>query len=42
MKRILVLMAKYNGEPYLREQIESLLRQKNVAVSVLVRDDGFF
>lgn len=40
MKRILVLMATYNGEAYLREQIESLLRQKNVKISILVRDDG--
>lgn len=40
MKRILVLMATYNGEKYLAEQLDSILRQRNVDVSILVRDDG--
>lgn len=40
MKKILVLMATYNGEQYLEEQIQSLLDQQNVSVSILVRDDG--
>lgn len=40
MKNVLVLMATYNGEKYLNEQIKSLFAQKNVKVSVLVRDDG--
>ena len=40
MKHILVLMATYNGEKYLSEQIESLLRQKDVTISILARDDG--
>ena len=35
-----VLMATYNGERYLREQIESLVAQKGVSVKILVRDDG--
>lgn len=33
-------MSTYNGEKYLREQLESLLSQKNVSVSIFVRDDG--
>ncbi len=33
-------MATYNGEKYLREQVESVLRQKDVAVSLYVRDDN--
>ena len=37
---ITVLMSTYNGEKYLREQIESILNQKNVRVQILVRDDG--
>lgn len=39
-KKILILISTYNGEKYLKEQIESLLRQKDVEVSILVRDDG--
>lgn len=37
--RVVVLMATYNGEKYLRDQIESLRRQKGVNVEILVRDD---
>lgn len=40
MNRVLVIMSTYNGEKYVREQINSILMQKNVEVSVLVRDDG--
>lgn len=32
-------MASYNGGKYIREQIESLLAQSEVSVSILVRDD---
>ena len=41
MKKIQVLMSTYNGEKYLREQIDSILNQTgNIIVSLLVRDDG--
>lgn len=40
MDRVTVLLATYNGEKYLAEQIESVLRQKHVEVQLLVRDDG--
>lgn len=40
MKKILVLMSSYNGELYIREQIESILNQKGVDVHLLVRDDA--
>lgn len=40
MKKVLVLMATYNGAKYLDEQIQSLLDQENVKVEILVRDDG--
>lgn len=33
-------MTTYNGEKYIPEQVDSLLRQKDVSVSILVRDDG--
>lgn len=40
VKSVSVIMATYNGEKYLQEQIESILNQSNVNVSLLVRDDG--
>ena len=35
-----VLMSTYNGERYLRQQIDSILQQEGVKVQLLVRDDG--
>lgn len=35
-----VVLATYNGEKYLREQLDSLLCQKGVQIKILVRDDG--
>ena len=40
MYSVCVLLATYNGEKYLREQLDSLLCQKGVKVEILVRDDG--
>lgn len=40
MKKILVIMATYNGERYLSEQLDSIFGQKGVEVSILIRDDG--
>ena len=40
MQKIQVLMSTYNGEKYLKEQIESILSQEGVNVSLLIRDDG--
>lgn len=40
MYRVQVLLSTYNGEKYIREQLDSILNQKDVAVSVLIRDDG--
>ena len=37
---VCVLMATYNGEKYLREQIDSLINQDGVNVDILIRDDG--
>lgn len=40
-KKILVLLSTYNGEKYLKEQIESILNQKTIhEVEIMVRDDG--
>lgn len=38
--RVLVLMATYNGYPWIQEQLESILSQKSVDIYVLIRDDG--
>ena len=40
MKSVCVLMSTYNGEKYLREQIDSILNQEKVTVQLIVRDDG--
>lgn len=40
MEKVLVLMSTYNGEKYLQEQINSLLGQEGVQISIIVRDDG--
>lgn len=38
--KVKVLMSTYNGQKYLREQLDSILHQEGVGVSILVRDDG--
>ena len=40
MYKINVLMSTYNGELHLREQIESIMEQKDVDVMLTIRDDG--
>lgn len=40
MKKIQVLLSTYNGEQYLAQQLDSILWQRGVQVSLLVRDDG--
>lgn len=37
---VLVLMSTYRGERFLREQLDSILSQEDVDVTLLVRDDG--
>lgn len=39
-RKVQVLLSTYNGEKYIRKQLESILRQKGVQVMLLVRDDG--
>lgn len=38
--KVLVLMSTYNGEKYVKEQIESILQQVSIDFSILIRDDG--
>ena len=40
MKKVLILLSTYNGCRYLKEQCESLFRQKGVEADILARDDG--
>lgn len=37
--KVAVLMSTYNGEKYIREQIESILSQRGVEVYLFIRDD---
>ena len=37
---VAVLLSTYNGEKYLKEQIDSVLAQKDVEVRIIIRDDG--
>lgn len=40
MASVAVMMSVYNGEKYLAEQIESILSQQGVEVTIYIRDDG--
>ena len=40
MKRVEVLMSTYNGEKYVKNQIDSILAQENVYIHITIRDDG--
>lgn len=35
-----ILMSSYNGERYIEEQIESIMKQKDIDIHLSVRDDG--
>ena len=37
---VCVMLASYNGEKYIQEQINSIFRQKNVNIKLVIRDDG--
>jgi glycosyltransferase involved in cell wall biosynthesis len=40
MKKVQILMSTYNGEKYIKEQIDSILEQDYPYISMLIRDDG--
>lgn len=40
MKKICILLSVYNGENFLKEQLDSLLSQTYKDVEILIRDDG--
>jgi len=37
--KVLIILAAYNGEKYIKEQLQSILLQNNVSVDILVFDD---
>lgn len=37
---VTILMSTFNGERYLREQVDSILSQERVKVTICIRDDG--
>ena len=38
--KIAVIMSTYNGEKYIEEQLNSIIKQDNVDVDIYIRDDG--
>ncbi len=38
--KVLVIMASYNGELYIENQIESILNQEQVDVNIFIQDDN--
>lgn len=40
MKKVIVLLSTYNGEKYVKEQIDSILNQTYRNIEIMVRDDG--
>lgn len=40
MKKVQVLLSSYNGEKYIVDQLDSILRQTDVEVHCYIRDDG--
>ncbi|MDE7346176.1 MAG: glycosyltransferase [Muribaculaceae bacterium] len=37
---VAILMSTYNGEKYLRQQLDSIFAQEDVSIKLIVRDDG--
>lgn len=40
MKKVTVIMSTYNGEKYVRDQLDSILNQTYKNIDIVVRDDG--
>lgn len=40
VKSVLVMLSTYNGERFLRKQLDSVITQKGVNVYLIIRDDG--
>ena len=40
MKKVVVLLSSYNGEKYIRRQMDSILNQSYESIELIIRDDG--
>ena len=40
METVAVILCTYNGEVYLKSQIDSILNQDSILVEIFARDDG--
>lgn len=40
-EKVLILMSTYNGEKYLKEQLDSIINQSYKNIDILIRDDRF-
>ena len=40
MKRVCVILASYNGSNWIKDQIKSILKQKNVKIDLVIFDDN--
>jgi len=40
LKKLAVLLSTYNGEKFLSVQLESLLAQQDIDLTIFIRDDG--
>ena len=40
-KKVAILISTYNGEKYLREQLDSILNQTYKNIEIVIRDDGY-
>ena len=39
-KKVAIVMSTYNGEKYIREQLNSILKQLSASDEVIISDDG--
>ena len=37
---VCILMSTYNGEKYIKQQLDSIFAQEDVDIKLVVRDDG--
>ncbi len=40
MKKVAILLSTYNGEKYIKQQVESILNQTYEKITLIIRDDG--
>lgn len=40
MKKVTIMMSTYNGEKYIENQIDSIFKQTDVDIKLIIRDDG--